>query len=79
MLIIGAGFAGASTAFHLSRNSDLSVIIVEKEELPEEFRLEGVRHVRPTTRAVTLGLALAVLAGVGWVAGMIYTLITWPL
>ncbi|GAA0196136.1 hypothetical protein GCM10009536_64700 [Streptomyces thermocarboxydus] len=35
--------------------------------------------VRPTTRAVTLGLALAVLAGVGWVAGMIYTLITWPL
>ncbi|MFD3894533.1 morphogenic membrane protein MmpA [Streptomyces cellulosae] len=35
--------------------------------------------VRPTTRAVTLGLALAVLAVVGWVAGMIYTLITWPL
>ncbi|HLV02866.1 MAG TPA: FAD-dependent oxidoreductase [Acidobacteriota bacterium] len=34
VLIIGAGFAGASTAFHLSRNSDLSVIIVEKEELP---------------------------------------------
>ncbi|MCP8707361.1 hypothetical protein QWL27_30095 [Streptomyces thermocarboxydus] len=34
---------------------------------------------RPTARAVTLGLSLAVLAGVGWVAGMIYTLITWPL
>ncbi|MET8896152.1 hypothetical protein ABZX43_18430 [Streptomyces albogriseolus] len=35
--------------------------------------------VRPTGRAVTLGLTLAVLAGVGWVAGMICTLITWPL
>ncbi|MDT6987191.1 morphogenic membrane protein MmpA [Streptomyces lusitanus] len=35
--------------------------------------------VRPTGRAVTLGLALAVLAGLGWVAGMIYTLIAWPL
>ncbi|MER7715240.1 hypothetical protein AB0K81_27205 [Streptomyces werraensis] len=35
--------------------------------------------VRPTGRAVTLGLALAVLAGAGWTAGMIYTLITWPL
>lgn len=34
VLIIGAGFAGASTAFHLSRNSDLSVIVLEKEELP---------------------------------------------
>ncbi|CAL9283882.1 hypothetical protein SUDANB66_00784 [Streptomyces sp. SudanB66_2053] len=35
--------------------------------------------VRPTGRAVTLGLTLAVLAGLGWVAGMIYTLIAWPL
>ncbi|MEY9815649.1 hypothetical protein RKD21_005906 [Streptomyces albogriseolus] len=35
--------------------------------------------VRLTGRAVTLGLALGVLAGAGWVAGMIYTLITWPL
>ncbi|CAL9361730.1 hypothetical protein SUDANB60_05534 [Streptomyces sp. enrichment culture] len=35
--------------------------------------------VRLTGRAVTLGLALAVLAGAGWTAGMIYTLITWPL
>lgn len=34
ILIIGAGFAGASTAFHLTRTSDLSVLIVEKEELP---------------------------------------------
>ncbi len=34
---------------------------------------------RPTGRAVTLGLALAVLAGAGWLAGMIYTLITWQL
>ncbi|MGA5517806.1 morphogenic membrane protein MmpA [Streptomyces pseudogriseolus] len=35
--------------------------------------------VRPTGRAVTLGLTLAVLAGLGWVVGMIYTLIAWPL
>ncbi|GAA4133463.1 hypothetical protein GCM10022285_24900 [Streptomyces tunisiensis] len=34
---------------------------------------------RPTGRAVTLGLTLAVLAGAGWLAGMIYTLITWQL
>ncbi|MBT3164134.1 hypothetical protein HTV80_13550 [Streptomyces sp. Vc74B-19] len=34
---------------------------------------------RPTGRAVTLGLTLAVLAGLGWVTGMIYTLITWQL
>lgn len=34
VLIIGAGFAGASTAFHLTRTSDLSVLIMEKEELP---------------------------------------------
>ncbi|WP_416753814.1 morphogenic membrane protein MmpA [Streptomyces sp. FW42] len=33
----------------------------------------------PTGRAVTLGLTLAVLAGAGWLAGMIYTLITWQL
>ncbi|MCM3299268.1 morphogenic membrane protein MmpA [Streptomyces pseudogriseolus] len=35
--------------------------------------------VRLTGRAVTLGLTLAVLAGLGWAAGMIYTLIAWPL
>lgn len=34
---------------------------------------------RPVERAVTAGLALAVLAGAGWVAGMVYTLVTWPL
>lgn len=30
-------------------------------------------------RAVTIGLILAVLAGLGWIAGMIYTLAEWPL
>ncbi len=30
-------------------------------------------------RAVTLGLILAVLAGLGWIAGMIYTIAEWPL
>ncbi|CAL9367607.1 hypothetical protein SUDANB146_00794 [Streptomyces sp. enrichment culture] len=35
--------------------------------------------VRLTDRAVTLALTLAVLAGLGWVAGMIYTLLAWPL
>lgn len=30
-------------------------------------------------RAVTIGLILAVLAGLGWIAGMIYTIAEWPL
>ncbi|KJK39276.1 hypothetical protein UK15_12410 [Streptomyces variegatus] len=30
-------------------------------------------------RAVTIGLILAVLAGLGWIAGMIYTITEWPL
>lgn len=34
--------------------------------------------VRPTGRATVLGLALAVLAGVGWIAGMIYTVMERP-
>jgi hypothetical protein len=34
---------------------------------------------RPVERAVTVGLTLAVLAGLGWIAGMIYTLVEWPL
>ncbi|MEQ8143285.1 hypothetical protein [Streptomyces sp. OP7] len=34
---------------------------------------------RPTGRAVTLGLTLAILAGLGWVTGMICTLIAWQL
>ncbi|CAL9641460.1 morphogenic membrane protein MmpA [Streptomyces griseomycini] len=33
----------------------------------------------PVERAVTIGLVLAVLAGLGWIAGMIYTLLEWPL
>lgn len=33
---------------------------------------------RPVERAVTIGLVLAVLAGLGWIAGMIYTLAGWP-
>ncbi|MEU3788197.1 morphogenic membrane protein MmpA [Streptomyces fructofermentans] len=34
---------------------------------------------QPVERAVVAGLALAVLAGVGWIAGMLYTVIGWPL
>ncbi|GAB7105892.1 hypothetical protein JCM4814A_42060 [Streptomyces phaeofaciens JCM 4814] len=34
---------------------------------------------RPVERAVNAALALAALAGVGWIAGMIYTLVQWPL
>ncbi|MEF9907834.1 morphogenic membrane protein MmpA [Streptomyces sp. P9-A2] len=34
--------------------------------------------VRPTGRAMAFGLALAVLAGVGWIAGMIYTVLERP-
>ncbi|MFI8307321.1 morphogenic membrane protein MmpA [Streptomyces sp. NPDC085927] len=33
--------------------------------------------VRPTGRAMALGLVLAGLAGVGWIAGMIYTVLEW--
>ncbi|MDX3530293.1 hypothetical protein P1P75_28735 [Streptomyces sp. ID05-39B] len=33
------------------------------------------RHVE---RAVNAALVLAVLAGLGWIAGMIYTLVEWP-
>ena len=34
---------------------------------------------RPVERAVTAALIVAVLAGVGWIAGMIYTVAQWPL
>ncbi|WP_193514269.1 morphogenic membrane protein MmpA [Streptomyces griseoloalbus] len=34
---------------------------------------------RPVERAVIIGLTLAVLAGLGWIVGMIYTLVEWPL
>ncbi|QIJ65766.1 hypothetical protein [Streptomyces sp. JB150] len=33
---------------------------------------------RPVERAVTAALVLATLAGVGWIAGMIYTVAQWP-
>ncbi|MFE4664813.1 morphogenic membrane protein MmpA [Streptomyces sp. NPDC056716] len=32
---------------------------------------------RPVERAVTAALVLGVLAGLGWIAGMICTLIAW--
>ncbi|MFI6208221.1 morphogenic membrane protein MmpA [Streptomyces sp. NPDC051041] len=32
---------------------------------------------RPVGRAVTAGLVLALLAGLGWTAGMIYTVAGW--
>ncbi|MFI5960545.1 morphogenic membrane protein MmpA [Streptomyces asoensis] len=34
---------------------------------------------RPVERAVNAALVLAVLAGLGWIVGMIYTLVQWPL
>ncbi|MFG2944759.1 MULTISPECIES: morphogenic membrane protein MmpA [Streptomyces] len=34
---------------------------------------------RPVERAVTAALILAALAGVAWIAGMIYTVVAWPL
>ncbi|MGW1957496.1 morphogenic membrane protein MmpA [Streptomyces sp. NPDC001920] len=34
---------------------------------------------RPVEHAVTAALVLATLAGLGWIAGMIYTLAEWPL
>ncbi|MFC4465680.1 morphogenic membrane protein MmpA [Streptomyces xiangluensis] len=32
---------------------------------------------QPVERALMAGLVLAVLAGVGWIAGMIYTVMGW--
>ena len=34
---------------------------------------------RPVERAVTAALVLAVLAGLGWIGGMIYTVAGWSL
>ncbi|MET9116926.1 hypothetical protein ABZX38_22410 [Streptomyces longwoodensis] len=34
---------------------------------------------RPVERAVTVALALGVPAGLGWIVGMVYTLVAWPL
>ena len=34
VLIVGAGFAGASTAFHLSQGLSESILVIEKEEIP---------------------------------------------
>ena len=34
ILIVGAGFAGASTAFHLSRSVSESILVIEREEIP---------------------------------------------
>lgn len=34
IVIVGAGFAGASTAYHLSRSFSGSILIIEKEEIP---------------------------------------------
>ncbi|MEU6372984.1 hypothetical protein [Streptomyces sp. NPDC046909] len=33
---------------------------------------------RPVERAVLAALFLAVLAGLAWICGMIYTVATWP-
>lgn len=34
---------------------------------------------RPVERAVTAALVLAVPAGLGWIGGMIHTVLGWPL
>ncbi len=34
IVIVGAGFAGASTAFHLSQHFSGSILLIEKEECP---------------------------------------------
>ncbi|MHC5908988.1 morphogenic membrane protein MmpA [Streptomyces sp. S6] len=34
---------------------------------------------RPVERAVNAALVLAALAGFGWIAGMIYTLVEWQI
>ncbi|WP_416977294.1 morphogenic membrane protein MmpA [Streptomyces sp. T028] len=34
---------------------------------------------RPVERAVNLALILGALAGLGWIVGMIYTLVQWPM
>ncbi|HEY8985978.1 MAG TPA: hypothetical protein VIU15_41190 [Streptomyces sp.] len=34
---------------------------------------------RPVERAVNAALILAVLAGFGWIVGMIYTLVEWQI
>jgi D-arginine dehydrogenase len=34
ILIVGAGFAGAATAFHLSRLTDRAILLVDREEIP---------------------------------------------
>ncbi|MFF4085678.1 morphogenic membrane protein MmpA [Streptomyces nigra] len=33
---------------------------------------------RPVERAVTAALVVGVLAGLGWIVGMVWTLVTWP-
>ncbi|MFG2423842.1 morphogenic membrane protein MmpA [Streptomyces sp. NPDC048448] len=42
-------------------------------------RRDGPGPARPDERAVTAALVLSVVAGVGWVGGMIYTVLEWPL
>ncbi|POX45756.1 hypothetical protein C3489_33410 [Streptomyces sp. Ru71] len=34
---------------------------------------------RPVERAVNVALVLAVLAGLAWICGMVYTLVAWPM
>ncbi|MER6677403.1 morphogenic membrane protein MmpA [Streptomyces sp. NPDC000983] len=34
---------------------------------------------RPVERAVTVALILGVLAGLGWICGMVWTVAQWPL
>lgn len=34
---------------------------------------------QPVERAVTAALVVSVIAGLGWIGGMIYTVLGWPL
>lgn len=67
VLIVGAGFAGAATAFHLSRTSDARVVVVDREEVPgyhasgrnASLVLQTVSH--PSTRRMVAASVRAYL------------------
>jgi hypothetical protein len=48
------------------------------ERVPETV-VRPIRPAEPAGRAVLAGVVLAVVAGVGWAAGMVYTVMGWRL